>query len=647
MKSHINAQKVLFLFAVLFLGLTACKKNQDVSSDIDTVVDNSFVINNNLDDLNTRMKIVHDPILFSNNLKEAGTGNCGNYTWYLVAEVDAPIFDGAPLSATDVRVVGNKAYVSYNRQGDVHAGGIEIIDISDPAYPEIKSFMEFDGVDINTLAVDETGTDAARNVYLAGSSNKKGAILRTVVANDGYFNGGVSDISLSKALRSGEISASANGIALSNDYIYVSAGNTNGGTFQLDKNSMTLVSNEEYSDAKAIALNGLNEGDYQLTLIGGDDAKLNVYHIGTDRTLVRSIPLGSIVHQNVAEPYLGKATVSIRQGEKVAFIAMNSGGMKAVNIETGALVYTSPADMLTTGNTHGLTIDDNSIYMANSDDGLYIGCIPEDGGEIVFAQHWDLDETGASANMVQTSGDWVFVAKGGGGLKILRKVRNTLFPTVDDYDENGRPNPVDGTETLCEDLIASFNLTLPEGKNAIRKHHKYFENENREVILTERADVAVSFVTEGAGFKNAFGYYTYNKNNPPQSIDDIKASMTIIFANASATGSGGTLNEGDRVDLGSFDAGTVIGYFVISDGWNGFEVTEGLNTFFTNPNLNRGGTQQSLMMYSENCGSLLTSFEDIHISRGDKDYNDLVVKTSISPMSAMSTTGVLKMTTRR
>ena len=104
-----------------------------------------------------------------------------------------------------------------------------------------------------------------------------------------------------------------------------------------------------------------------------------------------------------------------------------SEGMKAVNIETGAVVYTSPLDMLTTGNTHGLAVDDRSIYLANSDDGLFIGCIPEIpeiGDNMIFVQHWDLDESGASANMVQTDGEWVFVAKGGGGLKILRKISN-------------------------------------------------------------------------------------------------------------------------------------------------------------------------------------------------------------------------------
>ena len=54
----------------------------------------------------------------------------------------------------------------------------------------------------------------------------------------------------------GTITPSANGIGLSDDYIYMSAGNSFGGTFQLHRNDLTFAANEAYSDAKGIALNG-------------------------------------------------------------------------------------------------------------------------------------------------------------------------------------------------------------------------------------------------------------------------------------------------------------------------------------------------------------------------------------------------------
>ncbi len=641
MKFKLNASLFFILIAFLLFGATACNKTE-IDSSFDTTIDDAITINNNFDELNTRLEIYREPVLFTGNTKVLVPDDCGNYTWYFVAEIAAPLFNGEPLSATDVRVLGDRAYVTYQRQGDVHAGGIEIIDISDPGLPVIRSYMEFDGVDINSLAIDDLGTEAERRIWLAGSSFKKGAILRQVIANDGYLNGGVVDISLSKILPVGSISASANSIALSSDYIYMSAGNSVGGTFQLNRNSLTFVSHQEYSDAKAVALNGKLAGNYQLTLIGGDNAKLNVYRIGTDRTLVRSIPLGSIVHQNVAEPYLGKATVTISEGSNIAYIAMNSGGMKAVNIETGQVIFTSPANMLTTGNTHGVVTDGGTIYMANSDDGLFIGCIPTAPGEIFQAQHWDLDEVSASANMVQTDGDWVFVAKGGGGLKILKKVDNSVYPSVDGYDNNGRPNPTPNTEVLCEDLIPNFKAVLSEKKDAMRNLPNLFENKNSELILTEKANVTLTFVMESSDYKNSLGYFTYNVQNPPKKIDDIRSNMKLIFANSSAEGSGGTLKEGDQVNLGTFEAGTVIGYFLVSDGWNGYETTEGLYSFFTNSKLNRENSQQSLMLYSESCGTLISAFEDMHSRSGDRDFNDLVIKTTVSPMTAMNVTFVNK-----
>jgi len=660
MRKKTNNYIIFGLLALLFFGFSSCNKQEELITDKEVVTDNivepteepvtdnSFKINNNFSDLNKRLKLIQEPIVNDNSFKLADIGgDCFDYTWYFVAEVDAPyLVEGEPLSATDVRILGNRAYVSYNRQGGDYMGAIEIIDITDPGFPTLISSMLFTDTDINTLAIDDTGSDEGdRTIWLAGSSFKKGAVLRQVTATNGYLNNDVVDVPLSRAFWDGRITPSANGIAYSNDFIYMTAGNSVGGTFQLDRHTLDIINHEDYSDAKAIALNGPFDGDYQLSLVAGDNAKLNVHKVGFDRTLYNSWDLGQIIHQNVDSPYLGKATVSIRSGETVAFIAMNSLGMKAIDITNGSEIYYSPSDMLTTGNTHGLAIDDKFIYMANSDDGLFIGCIPEGGGEIEKVQHWDLDEVGASANMVQTDGDWVFVAKGGGGLKILRKIKNSIIPpSTCEWDENGAPTCKNNPENLCENLLPDLKALLPEYQNAIVNQAQLFDaSKRKELLLNATADVSVTFVSEGAGFKNTLGYYTYNVNNPPQSIEDIQSSMRIIFANASAQGSGGALNEGDQLYLDTFEAGTVIGFFIIANGWNGSEVTEGLYTFYTNPEFNRDNTQQTIMMFSESCSTLLTTFEDVHISGGDKDFNDLIIKTSITPMSAMNTTNLVEL----
>lgn len=50
-------------------------------------------------------------------------------------------------------------------------------------------------------------------------------------------------------------------------------------------------------------------------------------------------------------------------------------------------------------------------------------------------------------------------------------------------------------------------------------------------------------------------------------------------------------------------------------------------------------------MYNPSCSSLLTAFEDIHISGGDKDFNDIVVETTIDPLSSMNTAVVVQFPT--
>jgi len=94
-----------------------------------------------------------------------------------------------------------------------------------------------------------------------------------------------------------------------------------------------------------------------------------------------------------------------------------------------------------------------------------------------------------------------------------------------------------------------------------------FVNSNTDpnIHLLDTAEITVTFIDEGAGYKNSFGYTTF---------DDDRNILTqdLIFENASGTGpglkGGGSLNTGDTVSIGSFDAGTNIGFWVQANGYN-------------------------------------------------------------------------------
>lgn len=116
------------------------------------------------------------------------------------------------------------------------------------------------------------------------------------------------------------------------------------------------------------------------------------------------------------------------------------------------------------------------------------------------------------------------------------------------------------------------------------------------------ATVDITFVHEGAGYRNSFGYFTYRVVDATLSIVD----RQLIFPNASYAGSGGSLVTGDTVTLRDsagdprlFESGDQIGFFVIANGWTGSAVRgfdESSPTIpSTNPAANRSnGTYTTL-----------------------------------------------------
>ena len=614
---------ILFSFLLIF---ASCKKEENDIAVVDET--EKVFVNNSFEELNSRMNYIHEAV-FSTKADKSDE----NYYWYYVAEVAAPILNGDVLSATHVDIIDDKAYVSYNVQGEVYAGGVDVIDLENPAYPSIITQLLFSGNDANAVVADADGSNANRDVYLALSSFKKGAVVRKLISQDGLFTGAFSDLSLSKSIEG--ISASANGITFTDDYIYATSGQSKGGVFQIDKESFTTLYVDDFQAAKYVVTNGSNTGAKQVSLSTGDQAKLHVYNVGPsfDKQVY---DIGSIFHQNVEMPYKGKSAMHLDPQSNNCFVSMGVNGMKAFDIFSGDVVYTSPTDMLTTGNTNGLTKDDLFVYLANGADGLYIARIPESPGEIIPVQVWDMDESVASANLVKASEDWLFVAKGGGGLKILRRVQENIIPPVCDYDELGVPECLEYYE-FCDLLPGHIDLTLPERVNAFENHPEYFLNENHEIELDEDAELSVVFISEGAGLKNSFGYYHYPTNNPPSSVEDIQSSMKIIFPNASGLNSGGHLQAGDMVSLNeTFTAGTTVGFFLLAGSWDDGDITEGVYQHYTYMDFNNNGLQQHILMNDSICGCVTIGIEDIMSDRGDKDFNDLVFEVVIEPETAFN-----------
>jgi LruC domain-containing protein len=201
-------------------------------------------------------------------------------------------------------------------------------------------------------------------------------------------------------------------------------------------------------------------------------------------------------------------------------------------------------------------------------------------------------------------------------------------------------------DPISATLLSYVNASLPEGKSVATTHPNYLSSTNTSTInVTAAADVWITFVAEGAGNLNSFAFYTYPTGTPPQTPADIK-NATLIFPNASGLGSGGGLIPGNKVHLGTFSAGTSIGFILLGYAWTGSGVNVSTPKYYSNDALNPETTaslqKHSIVLYDAADNLSLISFEDLNRQTGgsDNDFNDVVFYATSNPVTAISNTGV-------
>ena len=212
------------------------------------------------------------------------------------------------------------------------------------------------------------------------------------------------------------------------------------------------------------------------------------------------------------------------------------------------------------------------------------------------------------------------------------------------FDEQGVPNYLSTPDIISQKLIETINNSLPERRPIPEYHPEYLADANNaNLLLVKDAEVWITFVQEGAGYKNVLGYFTYQKDDPPSSIEEI-SKLTIVFPNVSAQGSGGGLQEGDKVYIGKFTANTVISYFLIAKGWRtyGGYNYDGIRTVFSLPDLNTESTWENrihhIFLWDTTEKIAILGFEDLdRDSYSDNDFNDAVFYVTTSPTSAVDT----------
>jgi len=198
------------------------------------------------------------------------------------------------------------------------------------------------------------------------------------------------------------------------------------------------------------------------------------------------------------------------------------------------------------------------------------------------------------------------------------------FRFLGEWHPNGTPKYLEEIpDTVKEDLKNFVETTLPE--RVSEDNEDYFRpgiQFNTE--LKEQSKVFLTMVHEGADWKNTLGFYTFDINSPPQTLEDID-SLVVIFPNVTQPN---VVQPGNTVLLGEFPGGTGIGYFLLTRGWVGDTICLGSHLIFTDSHLNTFTTpefqQQAILLNFPKEELLLLCFEDMIRPSGDNDFNDAV-----------------------
>jgi len=229
------------------------------------------------------------------------------------------------------------------------------------------------------------------------------------------------------------------------------------------------------------------------------------------------------------------------------------------------------------------------------------------------------------------------------GMVLKSTLKNSMGVPINylgTFNNAGIPNYLEPVnDPIGADLLNDVNASLPERRPVPQYNPEYLDMNNQTSLsITQESDVWVTFVHEGAGYRNVLGFYTYDINHPPASVSDISA-ITIIYPNVSFSGSGGGLVSGNKVLIGRFPANTKVGWALLQNAFNG-TVNPNALTFFSdswlNPETNPTLRQHTVMLLDPGRDIVLLSFEDIKRDNfSDNDFNDAIFYVTANPVEAI------------
>ena len=220
-------------------------------------------------------------------------------------------------------------------------------------------------------------------------------------------------------------------------------------------------------------------------------------------------------------------------------------------------------------------------------------------------------------------------------------VPNKIF--MGTWNAQGVPNYlVTPRDVVNSSFLNRINQSLPERRSVPINNPQYIANNvSSSLSVNQNADLWMTFVHEGAGFRNTIGYYKYHKNNPPQTTNDI-SNINVVFPNFSFTNSGGALLTGDKVHIGTCGVDTVIGFVLLANSYNittalvGNGHAQFYSDDYLNPETVASDKVHNVLLWDSLEQKMVIGFEDLNRTSGsDNDFNDAVFYMSSYPANAI------------
>ncbi|WP_343694207.1 hypothetical protein [Flavobacterium sp.] len=485
-------KKSIYLFSFLALAFfVSCDDNDNNDNQSTT----SITINNDAAALNQRLDYTNSGVIVVENSiitgKFASTNATTTFPLVQIAEVKPPVdSNGRTLQASHVAVNGNYAYVSYIMRGEIYSGAIDVIDISDPYKPKLVTSALIANTDIASLAYSNG------NLIIGGAKDidKDASLTNPAIVINMQLSSGL----LTTTYKTNPLESRVTTDVAANSSSYFAVTGDNGSLFKLNSSSRAVENKAAMADLRSIALTS----DKIVTLSGTKG--INIYNAST-LALQKSFSTSADVSG-------AKRTMDV-DGTKL-LVSEGANGLGVYDINSGSKLQTISIPTAGEDNvTNAVSVNDGYAFLANGALGLNVY---QTGSQLSL-----LGSVGiaGSSNYVKSSGDYIYVASGTGGLKIIKMEKpNTTFASCSSY----------GIYNQGRDLILNSNeIKSYQGATAINSAIV-----NSGAVLTHCGSIAIlSNLTLNSGgtfnMRGSLSQGKYQQANPTELIINDKAVLQV------------------------------------------------------------------------------------------------------------------------